>query len=198
MCHLDYPKCETLNHWRSFDAHFHDGAGIMSLLLLPIKEANTPVMTISNQSPLWLPRMQDLKWSTLRWCSFPGWGSELFCTYFNHKGGQYIHKQHQHSIIIILRFTVGYLNATITRQPKMQNQISDQKGLATPGETCGWTGTGLHLDGREAAGQVFGLFWNQIKPFSQSKPLPLAGYPDPLLSIVAPGFVEDVHPCEHV
>jgi len=115
MRHLYYPRCETWNRWRSVDAHFHDGAGSMLLLLLPIKEANTSVMTSCNQCPVWLPRMQDLKSLMLRSCSFPGWGRELLCTYFDHKGGQFIQNEHRHTIVNILRLTVRYLNATINR-----------------------------------------------------------------------------------
>jgi len=115
MRHLYYPRCETFNRWRSFDAHFQDWAGSVSLLLLPIKEANTSVMTICNQCPLWLPRMQDLKSLTLHWRSFPGWGRERLSTYFDHKGGQYIQKEHCRTIVNISRLTVGYLNATINR-----------------------------------------------------------------------------------
>jgi len=35
----------------------------------------------------------------------------------------------------------------------------------------------------EAPGRVFGRVWNRTKPFYQSKPGPLAGYPDPLLTL---------------
>jgi len=115
MRHLYYPRCETLNCWRSLDAHFHHGAGSVSLLLLPIKEANTSVMTRCNLCPLWLPRMQDLKSLTLRWRSFPGLGRERLSTYFDHKGGLFIQKEHRCTIINIVWLTVRYLNATINR-----------------------------------------------------------------------------------
>jgi len=115
MRHLYYPKCETLNHWCSFDAHFHSGAGSVSLLLLPTKEANVSVMTSCNQCPLWLPRMRDIQLLRLHWCSFPGWGRERLSTYFNHKGGQFIQKEHQCTMVNILRLTVRYLNVTINR-----------------------------------------------------------------------------------
>jgi len=32
-------------------------------------------------------------------------------------------------------------------------------------------------------GRVFGRFWNRTEPFIRSKPGPLAGYPDPLLTL---------------
>jgi hypothetical protein len=56
-------------------------------------------------------------------------------------------------------------------------------GLAKPGETRGLTGTGPGLARQESAGRVFGRFWNRTDPFLQSKPGPLAGYPDPLLTL---------------
>jgi len=87
----------------------------MSLQLLPIKEANTSVMTICNQCPLWVPWMQNLNSLTLCWCSFPGWGRERLSTYFDHKSGQYIQKDHWRNIVSILRLTVGYLIATRNR-----------------------------------------------------------------------------------
>jgi len=115
MHHLYYPRWETLNRWRSFDADFHTGAGSVSLLLLSIKEANTSVMTSCNQCPLWLPRMQDLKSLTLHWRSFPGWCREHFSTYFNHKGSRFMQKEHRRTIVNILWLTVRYLNTTINR-----------------------------------------------------------------------------------
>jgi len=57
-------------------------------------------------------------------------------------------------------------------------------GLAKPGITRGLTGTGTHLASQQAAARVFVWFWNQTEPFIQSKPGPLAGYPDPLLTLI--------------
>jgi len=113
MRHLYYPRCETLNCWCWYGTHFHNGAGSLSLLLLPIQEANTSVMTSCNHCPLWLPRMQDLNSLTLRWRSCPGWGREPFSNYFDHKGGLFIQKEQRHVIVNILRLTVRYLIATI-------------------------------------------------------------------------------------
>jgi len=72
-------------------------------------------MTSCNQCSLWLPRIQDLELLMLGWRSFPGWGRERLSTYFDHKGGQYVQKEHRHTIVNILRFTVRYLNVTINR-----------------------------------------------------------------------------------
>jgi len=179
MRHLYYPRCETLNHWRSFDAHFHDWAGSVSLLLLPITEANTSVMTSCNQCPLWFPWMQDVKSLTLRWCSFSGWGRDPLTTYCEHKGSQLIQKEHRRTIVNILPITAGYLNATMIRTIGNANRRLDPTDLATSDNTCPLTGTGLRLDCQRAAGQAFWSFWNWTELFFRSKHWPLAGYPDP-------------------
>jgi len=66
----DYQWCKTRNRWGSVYAHFHDGAGSMSLPLCPTKAANTPVMTACSHLQLWLPIMQNQKSLMLRWRSF--------------------------------------------------------------------------------------------------------------------------------
>jgi len=121
MRHLYYPRCETLNRWRSFDAHFEDGAGSVLLLVLPIKEANTSVMTICKQCPLWLPWMQNLISLTICWHSFPGWGREHLATQFDHKDGHYIQKEPLRTIVDISQLTLEYLNATINRTSRKEN-----------------------------------------------------------------------------
>jgi hypothetical protein len=55
--------------------------------------------------------------------------------------------------------------------------------LAKPGETRGLTGVGLGLPRQESTGRVFGRFWNLTDRFLQSKSRPLAGYPDPLITL---------------
>ena len=45
------------------------------------------------------------------------------------------------------------------------------------------TGTGTGLARQEAPGRVFERVWNRTEPFFRSKPGPLAGYPDPLLTL---------------
>jgi len=183
MPHLYYPRCETLNRWCSFDTHFHTGAGSMSLLLLPIKEANNSDMTSHNQCPLWLPRMQDLTSLTLFWRSFPGWGRERLSIYFDHKGGQFIQKEHRCTIVDILQLTVRYLNANTNRKPDIQSQRLEPTGSTKPGETRGLRDMVPALDCREAAGRCFGRFWIRTKPFFTPTPGPLAGYPEPLLTL---------------
>jgi len=67
----------------------------------------------------------------------------------------------------------------------MQNLRLDPTGLAKPGETRGSMGTGPGVDHQEAAGQVFGQFWNRTEQFFRSKPGPLAGHLDLLLTLCA-------------
>jgi hypothetical protein len=96
-------------------------------------------------------------------------------------------------MVKILRLTVAYLNATINVKPETQNRRLEPTGLAKPGETRGLTGTGPGLARQESAGRVFGRFWNRTDPFLRSKPGPLAGYPDPLLTLVVGNRTMHVH-----
>ena len=75
------------------------------------------------------------------------------------------------------------MNVTINVKPKPQNQRFEPMGLAKPGETRGLTGIGPCLARQESSGRVFRLVWNRTHPFLQSKPGPLAGYPEPLLTL---------------
>ena len=126
-CHIDYPRCETKNRWRSVDADFHDGAGSMSLPLLPINAANTPFITICNQLPLRSPQMQDQKLLTLHERSFPGWHRERVSPFFDYKGGQCNQKRQWCTIVNILRLTIEYLNATITRTTNAEPEIATDR-----------------------------------------------------------------------
>jgi hypothetical protein len=65
----------------------------------------------------------------------------------------------------------------------MQNLRLEPSGLAKPGETRWLTGTGPGLARQESAARVFGRFWNRTDLFLRSKPGPLAGYPDPLVTV---------------
>jgi hypothetical protein len=86
-------------------------------------------------------------------------------------------------MVNLLRLTVAYLNATINVKPKMQNRRLEPTDLAKPGKTRGLTGTGPGLARQASAGRAFGRFWNRTDTFLRSKPGPLAGYPDPLLTL---------------
>jgi len=86
-------------------------------------------------------------------------------------------------MVNILRLTFAYLNTTINVKPETQNWRLEATGQAQPGETRGLTGRGPGLARQESAGRVFGRFRNRTDPFLRSKPGPLAGYPDPLLTL---------------
>jgi len=51
---------------------------------------------------------------------------------------------------------------------------------------------GPGLARQDAAGWVFGWFWNKTEPLMQSKPKLQAGYLDPLLTLVVEDAIRDV------
>jgi len=69
-------------------------------------------------------------------------------------------------------------------KPENENRRLEPKGLAKPGKTRGLMGTGRGLACKDAAGWVFRRFWNWTEPFIRSKPRPLVGYLDSLLTLV--------------
>jgi len=54
---LDFQIHKTRNCWRSVEAHFHDAAGSVSLLFLPLQVANISSIDVCNQSEHTLPKM---------------------------------------------------------------------------------------------------------------------------------------------
>jgi hypothetical protein len=72
---------------------------------------------------------------------------------------------------------------TINVERETQNRGLEPTGLAKRGEIRGLTGTGPGLSRQESAGRVFGRFWNHTDLCLRSKPRPLAGYPDPFLTL---------------
>jgi len=84
-----YWICKTKTCWRSVDADFQVGAGIVRHAVFPIQVANTLFITVWNHSPLRLPRMQDQKSLTLRWCSLSGWTKECVAIICACEGSQY-------------------------------------------------------------------------------------------------------------
>jgi hypothetical protein len=71
-------------------------------------------------------------------------------------------------------------------KPETQNRTLEPTGLAKPGDTRMLTGMGLGSARQESAGRVFARFCNRTDPFLRFKPGPLAGYPDPLLTLLPP------------
>jgi hypothetical protein len=165
ICQLDYPRCKTKNCWRSVDAHFQNRAGSVSVSLLHIKAAYTSFMNVWIQLPLRLPKVQDQKSLTRRRLSFSGWGREQFLLVFDYKGGQYIRKEQRSTNVNILRFAIGYLNATRNRITQIPEPEIGTDGCSQTRKTCGLAGTGPSLASQDAAGRVFGQVWNRTEPF---------------------------------
>jgi len=78
----------TKNHWRSVDAHYHDGAGRALQSVLPIKAAKNTFTADYNLSEVWFPRTHDHKSLTLCWRSFSWWGREGIAICFAYKDCQ--------------------------------------------------------------------------------------------------------------
>jgi len=72
----------------------------------------------------------------------------------------------------------------------------DLTGLAKPGKTSGFIGTGTGVAHQGAAGRVFRLVWNPTELFFLFKPGPLAGYLDPLLTQHKPGVLDQAGVCD--
>jgi len=65
----------------------------------------------------------------------------------------------------------------------MQTLRLKPTGLANPGTIHRFIGMGQGLFRQEAVGQVVGQVWNRPDAFLLSKPGPLVGNPDPLLTL---------------
>ena len=79
---------EANTDWHSVDAHFEDGAGSVSLSLLPIKAVNNQFMTMCNLSPPRLHMIHDQQSLTFRWRLFSWWGMESIVICFAYNGSQ--------------------------------------------------------------------------------------------------------------
>ena len=122
---------------------------------------------------------------TLCWRSFSGcgWAHEYAC--FAHQGGKYTKNEPCHTNVNRVRLTVAYLNATLNVKPEMQNRRLETTGLVKPSETRGLTSTDPGVARQESAGRLFGRVWIRTDQFLLSKPGPLAGYVEPLLTLPA-------------
>jgi len=77
-------------------------------------------------------------------------------------------------------------------KPETWNRRLELTGLPKPGDTWGLKGTWPSLARQESVGRVFGHVWNRTNLFLWSEPAPLAGYPDPLLTLILPGQADKV------
>jgi len=103
----NYLTYMTKSGWHSVDAHFQNGAETVSLFVFPIKTANTLILNGRSQISAELPNLQDQKSLTLRWRSFPEWGSDWVAICFANKDCQHVgfalQWPIQHSITLLIR-----------------------------------------------------------------------------------------------
>jgi hypothetical protein len=59
-------------------------------------------------------------------------------------------------------------------------------GQTNPGKSHGLTGMVTGQAREELSGQLFGRVWNQIDSLLRWKPVTLAGYPHPFLTLTKP------------
>ena len=142
-------------------------------------------MTVCNQSPPRLPKVHHQESLTLHWRSFSGSGRAHGCIRFDHSGGHYIKNKQWHTNVNISRLTVLYLNATMnseTRNPQLEIG-TDGSPLAKPGNTPDWQVWILDWPVPESGCRAVGPVWNRTDTYLRTTSGPLAGYPDPLLSL---------------
>ena len=85
---FDKPGSKAQDCWHSADVQFRDGAGSVSLSLLPIMGGSTSIVYIPDQIVFVLPDLQDRKSLTLCSRSCSRWGRELLAFFFAYRGGQ--------------------------------------------------------------------------------------------------------------
>jgi len=134
----------------------------------------------------------DLKF--YKWCKMNNWSHstsarsrEHVSPCFEYKGRQWNKYREWCTKVDILHITVTYLTATINRTTRKWEPETATDGSSQTRQTCRLTGTGTGLARQESPGRVFGSFWNRTEPFFRSKPGPLAGYLDPLLTLTING-----------
>ena len=86
---FDKPWSKAQDCRHSIDAHFHDGAGSVTLFLLPSQDGNNSIMCNHYQIAFWLTDLQDQKLLTLRWRAFSRWDTECLASIFAYKGCQF-------------------------------------------------------------------------------------------------------------
>ena len=84
-----HPRYMTKHLWCSVDSDYQDGAGSVSISLLPTKAAKNSLMTVCNLSHPISPKIHDQQVLTLRWRTFSSWGWEGCSLPFAYKRSQY-------------------------------------------------------------------------------------------------------------
>jgi len=141
-------------------------------------------MIVCIHSPPRLPMMQNQKSLTRHWLSCSGWGRELVSLAFGYKCSQLIRKGQWRTKVNILRLAVGYLNATMNRKTR-----NTEPEIATNGSTQTlqhqWIDRYRSRFGPpRGSNQGFWTVLEWIEPFLQSDPGQLAGFPDPVLTLI--------------
>jgi len=162
--HAEKPWCKAKYCWCTIDAHFPNGARSVSLSLLVINAVYTSFMNICIQFPLRLPKMQDQRSLTRCWLSFSGCGRDRVSLVFDFKDGQFIGIGHEHTNVNILGLAIGYVNATINRKTRKQEQEIETDGSCQTRKNQWvnehWSGFGLpRLSG---SGVRQGRNWTEI------------------------------------
>jgi hypothetical protein len=94
--HLDLTWSNTQNRWHSVDNlltlcwRSFWGVAVSTHMILPIKAANTSIMSKYHITALGLYKMQRPKLLTLCWRSFSDWGWNHVAFSFTHQGCQYV------------------------------------------------------------------------------------------------------------
>jgi len=86
---FDYQWWQGRHCWRSFEAHFREGAWSVSLSFFPITAANTLIIYRNDHIAFDLPDIQDQKSLTLRWRSISERGREHDPRSFAYIASQY-------------------------------------------------------------------------------------------------------------
>jgi len=140
-------------------------------------------MTVYNLSPPRWPKIDYQQLLTLLWRSLSVCRRAYVSEYDNHQRGQYIENKQWCTNVNILRLTVAYQNAMMNGETRNRNQRLELTSLTKPSTTLRLPGPGLGLAHQEAAGRVLGQVWNRTNPILGSKPRPLVGHLDPLLTL---------------
>jgi len=187
---FNYLSYRTKNRWCSVDDHLQNGARSMSLLFLGWNTANMSFMIVCIQLPPRLPMMQEQKSLARRWLSCSGWGRECVTCVFIYKGSCFTRKGQWRTKINILRFAVGYLNATINW--KTRNMEPE---IGTDGSTQ--TQQNLQFDMNQSG---FGLptgsgsgFWTALDPIQTVFPVrtrTAGGLPGPVANTISTKYIK--------
>jgi len=173
----------TKNRWCSVDAYFQNGAVGMSLSPLRWNRANTSFMIVAIQSPPPLPMIQEQQSLIRHRLSCSGWGMERVSVVLSFTGRRFTQNGQWSTKVNIVRFAVGYLNASINRKTR---NTEPEIGINGSGQTMQDLQVDRYGSGFAPPVPSGSRPWTDLEPHRtilRSKPRPLAGYPNPLLTL---------------